>query len=137
MVKLSEEQSAGGVRREGVLGDPGEGSGFEGGESGFGGEDGQEAVGGQEADGGGDGCDHVVDCSEGNAVEAGFEIFGAGGVDGNPFGEAGRVAGGWGCLGEGADSFAEEGGFLVLGCGQGDMDLGAEEGDGEAGESSA
>ena len=91
---------------------------FEGGEDG-------ELTGGVEAlDGGGDGGGHVVDGSEGDAVELLLELFGAGGVD----------------LGfeiHRSDGFAEEGGFLVLGFSECYVDLGADEGDGDAGKAGA
>jgi hypothetical protein len=72
--------------------------------------------------GGGEGGFHLVDGAEGDGVKlaAGGHGFDAAGPD-------------FGLEGEGADGFAEEGGFLVLGFGEGDVDVGAEKGDGEAG----
>jgi hypothetical protein len=81
-------------------------------------EDGQPAVGGKELDGGGDGGLHFVDGAEGDAVEFGFQFFGAAAVD-------------FCCEAESADGFAEEGGFFVLGFGEGDLDVVAHEGDGD------
>src|SRR5579862_8960453 len=95
------------------------GEGLEAGSVGGGGEDGEQASGRQELDGGWDGGLHVVDGAEGDAVVAGFQFFGAGAVDlGSNF---------WGLDAEGANGFAEEGCFLVLGFGEGDGDFGAED----------
>ena len=69
--------------------------------------------------GGGKSRFHLVDGSEGDCVELAFWGHGF---------DATRPD--FGLEGEGADSFAEEGGFLVLGFGEGDVDVGAEECDG-------
>ncbi len=86
------------------------------------GEDDELASGEDSGFGGGESGFHVVDGAEGDGVElaAGGHGFDAAGPD-------------FGLEGEGADGFAEEGGFFVLGFGEGDVDVGAEEGDGEAG----
>ena len=88
------------------------------------GEDGEPAVWSDQLAGGRDGGGHVVDGAEGYAVEFLLEFFCAGAVD-------------FGAQAEGADGFAEEGGFLVLGFGEGYGDFRAHEGDGDAGESGA
>jgi len=88
------------------------------------GQDREPAVLRDQFDGRGNGGGHVVYGAEGYAVELLLELFCAGTVD---FG--GQI--------QGADGFAEEGGFLILGFGQGDFDFGAREGDGDAGESGA
>lgn len=74
----------------------------------------------------GEGAVHVVNGAEGDAVEAlgqvfGTQGFGAGGVD--LCGEA-----------KGADGFAKEGRLFILGFGNNDRDLAANESDGETGE---
>lgn len=105
-----------------------EGSGgerFEAGGVGGGGQDGEPAGGGEEPDGGGDGLLHVVDGAKGDTGEAFCQGFGAGCVNG----DIGKM--------KGADGFAEEGRFLVLGLGEGDGDLRTEDGDGETGEAGA
>ena len=70
-------------------------------------------------DGCGDGLGHVVYGAEGYAIEGGLQGFGAGGVD-------------FCFQAEGADGFAEEGGFFVLGFGQGYGDFWADEGYGDS-----
>jgi hypothetical protein len=71
-----------------------------------GGKDGQPAGWGEEIDGHGDGRFHFVDGTEGDAVEFLTQGFSAAAVD---F-----------CIQtEGADGFAKEGGFFVLGFGEG------------------
>lgn len=122
------KQDAGGVHWKGGWGLPEEwsygfGEGLQGGLVGGGGEQGEVAVGLEEADGDGEGFGHLIDGAEGDAGEAGGEGFSAGGVD-LDVGEA-----------EGAEGFAEKGGFFMLGFGEGDRELGAEDGDGEARES--
>lgn len=92
---------------------------------GCGGEEGEEALGFEEADGDGEGFRHLVYGAESDCGEAGGEGFGAFGVDA----DVGKV--------EGAGGFAEEGCFFVLGFGEGDGDLRAEDGDGKAGEACA
>ena len=74
----------------------------------------------------GDGGGHVVHGAEGDCVElaGGGHGFDAGRPD-----LCSREV-------EGADGFAEERGLFVLRFGQGDLDVGAEEGDGQAGEAS-
>ena len=66
----------------------------------------------------------MIDGAEGNAFVVGGELFGASGVD-------------FGLEVEGANYFAEEGGFFVLGFGEGDVDAGPDEGDGDAWEPGA
>src|SRR5580700_7654154 len=70
---------------------------------------------------GGEGRRHVVDGAEGDGVE----LTG----DGHGFYAVGPDFGG---EIEGADYFAEEGGLFILGFGQGDVNVGAQEGDGKA-----
>jgi len=86
------------------------------------GEDCEPASGRDAAPGGGEGGGHIVHGAEGNDVEQ------AGG--GHDFDTVGPDLG----VGEGesADDFAEEGGFFVLGFGEGYCDFGAEEGHGQA-----
>src|ERR1700722_2032214 len=71
----------------------------------------------------GNGRGHVVNGAEGDGVEpaAGGHGFDAVGPD-----FRGKV--------EAAGGFAEEGSFFVLGFGEGDLNVGAKEGDGQAGE---
>ena len=69
------------------------------------------------------GC-HIVDGAKGDDVE---QAVGGHGFDATgPYLDV--------LEGEGADGFAEEGGFFVLGLGERDLDFGVKEGDGEPGE---
>jgi len=72
--------------------------------------------------GGGEGSGHVVDGAEGDGVEL------TGGGHGFY-----AVEPDFGWEVEGADCFAEEGGLFVLGFGQSDLNVRAEESDGKAG----
>jgi hypothetical protein len=81
---------------------------------------------GCEEGGGGDGGGHVVDGAKGDGVECA--------ITGHRFDAMGPDLGG---EMEGADGFVEEGGLLGAGLGQGDVDFGAEELDGESGEAGA
>src|ERR1700733_7352225 len=74
---------------------------------------------------GGDGGGHVINRSKGYDVELAVEWHGFDPV--RPDFNVGQ--------GEGAHDLAEEGGFFVLGFGEGDLDLGVQERDGQAGES--
>lgn len=89
-----------------------------------GGEDGEVAGFSQQLDGGGDGLGHIVYGPKGDAVEFCLQGFGASGMD-------------FGIQAEGSDGFAEEGGFLVLGFGQGHLHFGTHQGYGNSGEACA
>ena len=93
--------------------------GLKDGSVGAGGEEGEQSAGSHQLCGGGNGSLHVVDGAEGDAVEADLQFLCAGAVDLYLDGKC-------------TDGLAEEGGFLVLGFGEGDGDLGTEDGDGQA-----
>lgn len=124
---LTEKENAGGVGGKGDGGLPGEGVGgfgelLEIGGVGGGGEEGEDAIGLKEIDGDRDGGTHLIDGAEGDAGVTRGEGFGAGCVHLG----VGKV--------QRAECFAEEGSLLVLGLGERDGDLRAEDGDGQAGE---
>lgn len=128
--ELALEEDPVGAGWEGVRGLPGERGRFSGealqaGGVVGGGEDGEPAGWGEELDGGRDGFGHIVYGAEGDGVEFPGQGFGAGCV----YLGVAQV--------QSAEGFAEEGGFFVLGFGEGDGYLRMEDGDGEPGEAGA
>ena len=105
-------------------GEIGAGCGTDPGQFGLRGEGCEPAVRSDEAGRGSDGFFHAIDGAEGHAIVGAGQGLGAGGMDAG--GDAGD-----------ADGFLEEGGFFVLGFGEGDGDFGAADGDGNAGEAGA
>jgi hypothetical protein len=108
----------------------GVGQGKVGGVGSLGAGEGDKPAGGVESGaGGGEGGGRVVDGAEGDDVEeaGGGKVLDAGCVDGGLL---------WREV-EGAEGFTEEGGFFVLGLGEGDVEMGEGELDGEAREAGA